>query len=71
MVLITFLIWSISPWTSTVSATPETFIPKSSGENFLPHVTAGLASEDFVKKVKTEPFAAFTFLELLSPLVCR
>jgi len=39
----------------------ETFIPKSSGKNYVPHVTAGVANEDFVKSMKAEPFEAFTF----------
>jgi phosphoserine phosphatase len=39
----------------------ETFVPKSSGENYLPHVTAGVANEEFVKRLKAEPFKAFTF----------
>jgi phosphoserine phosphatase len=39
----------------------EAFVPASSGEKYLPHVTAGVASEAFVKKMKAEPFEAFTF----------
>ena len=39
----------------------ETFIPKSSGANYIPHVTCGVAPEAFVKQLKAEPFAAFTF----------
>jgi phosphoserine phosphatase len=39
----------------------ETFIPKSSGANFVPHLTAGVASEEFVKRMKAEPYEAFTF----------
>ena len=39
----------------------ETYIPKSSGENWLPHVTVGVANEDFVKRMKEDPFEAFTF----------
>jgi hypothetical protein len=42
----------------------ETFIPKSSGENYIPHVTLGVANEDFVKHMKAEPFAALTFKPL-------
>lgn len=47
--------------------TPETiawveqFIPKSSGEHYIPHVTVGVANEDFVKRMKAEPYDAFTF----------
>jgi len=39
----------------------ETFIPKSSGTNWLPHVTLGVANEDFVKRMKAEPLETFTF----------
>jgi phosphoserine phosphatase len=39
----------------------ETFVPKSSGQNYLPHVTVGVAKEDFAKQIKAGPFAAFTF----------
>ena len=39
----------------------ETFIPKSSGESWVPHVTLGVANEDFVKRMKAEPFETFTF----------
>ena len=39
----------------------ETFVPKSSGTNYIPHVTSGVAKEDFVKQMKAEPFEAFTF----------
>jgi hypothetical protein len=40
----------------------ETFIPKSSGSNYVPHVTAGVANEDFVKRMKAEPYETFTFM---------
>jgi len=39
----------------------ETFVPKSSGDAFIPHVTSGVAKEDFVKQLKAQPFEAFTF----------
>jgi 2'-5' RNA ligase len=39
----------------------ETFVPKSSGENYLPHVTVGVAQEAFVKQLKAEPFQDFAF----------
>ena len=39
----------------------ETFVPKSSGENYLPHVTAGVATEAFLKQLKAAPFETFTF----------
>jgi len=37
------------------------FVPKEIGENYNPHVTVGVGQEDFVKKMKAEPFASFTF----------
>jgi len=39
----------------------EQFVPKSSGEHYWPHVTLGVANEDFVKGMKAQPFEAFTF----------
>jgi hypothetical protein len=39
----------------------ETFVPESSGNNYIPHVTAGVAREAFVKQLKAEPFQAFNF----------
>jgi hypothetical protein len=39
----------------------EHFIPDSSGPKYIPHVTLGVAHEDFVKAMKAEPFDAFTF----------
>ena len=39
----------------------EKYVSGSSGEKYLPHVTAGVASEAFVKKMKADPFPAFTF----------
>jgi phosphoserine phosphatase len=39
----------------------ETFIPNSSGVNYVPHVTVGVANEDFVKRMKAEPYENFTF----------
>ena len=38
-----------------------TFIPKASGKNFNPHVTVGIASQDYLKKMLAEPFDVFTF----------
>ena len=37
------------------------FVPNSSGDNYKPHVTIGVAHEEFVKKLKAEPFEKFTF----------
>jgi 2'-5' RNA ligase len=37
------------------------FATNSSGKKFNPHVTIGVAHEDFVKKMKAEPFEEFTF----------
>ena len=39
----------------------ETFVPKSTGANYFPHVTAGVATEEFVKQLKAEPFEPVTF----------
>jgi len=39
----------------------ETFVPKSSGEKYVPHVTVGVADEDFVKRMKAEPYEPFPF----------
>ena len=39
----------------------ETFVPEASGEKYMPHVTVGVAREEFVKQVKAEPFQAFSF----------
>ena len=39
----------------------ETFVPKASGENYSPHVTAGIATEAFLKQLKAEPFEPFPF----------
>lgn len=37
------------------------FVPKSTGEHFNPHVTIGVASQDYLKGMLAEPFGAFTF----------
>jgi hypothetical protein len=37
------------------------YVPASSGTNFNPHVTIGLASQDFLKKLLEEKFDEFTF----------
>ena len=37
------------------------FVPKSSGKNFDPHVTVGVATQEYLKKMLAEPFEAFTF----------
>ena len=39
----------------------ERFARNSSGENYNPHVTVGVAHEDFVKQLKAEPFERFSF----------
>jgi len=39
----------------------ETFVPKSTGANYFPHVTTGVATEEFVKQLKAQPFEAVTF----------
>jgi hypothetical protein len=37
------------------------FVPEHSGKNFSPHVTIGLAPEDYLKDMLAEKFAQFTF----------
>jgi hypothetical protein len=37
------------------------FVPKSSGKNYLAHVTCGVASVPFVKQLEAEPFTPFKF----------
>lgn len=37
------------------------FVPKHSGQNYDPHVTTGLAPREYLDKMLTEPFGAFTF----------
>jgi hypothetical protein len=39
----------------------ETFVPKSSGKNYQPHITAGIAAEAFVAQLKAAPFMPFAF----------
>ena len=38
-----------------------TYVPNESGPKFNPHVTIGIASQDYLKKLLAEPFEAFTF----------
>ena len=37
------------------------FVPKYSGTHFNPHVTIGVATQDYLKGMLAEPFAEFTF----------
>jgi hypothetical protein len=37
------------------------FVPKSSGKNYNPHVTTGIAPREYLDKMLKEPFKAFTF----------
>ena len=39
----------------------STFVPKQTGENYNPHVSIGVAPRDYLDKMITEPFEAFTF----------
>jgi phosphoserine phosphatase len=39
----------------------STFVPKSSGEHFDPHVTTGIAPRDYLDQMLAEPFEPFTF----------
>lgn len=45
---------------STISYVAE-FVPKSTGKNYIAHVTCGVATVAFVKKLEAESFAPFTF----------
>jgi hypothetical protein len=38
-----------------------TFVPKETGKKFNPHVTIGIATEDYLKKMVDEKFESFTF----------
>ncbi|HTV93647.1 MAG TPA: hypothetical protein VMG98_13105 [Verrucomicrobiae bacterium] len=37
------------------------FVPKSTGKNYIAHVTCGVASVAFVNQLEAEPFTPFTF----------
>ena len=37
------------------------FVPKETGKNFNPHVTIGVAPQDYLKEMLAEPFDVFTF----------
>lgn len=37
------------------------FVPNQTGSNFHPHVTLGIASEEYLKEMIAEPFEGFTF----------
>jgi hypothetical protein len=39
----------------------STFVQKSAGEHFSPHVTTGIAPRDYLDKMLAEPFESFTF----------
>lgn len=39
----------------------EHFVPGSSGDKYLPHVTVGVAPMEYLKALKAEPFDEFTF----------
>jgi 2'-5' RNA ligase len=39
----------------------EAFVPASSGQKYMPHVTLGIAHPDFAKALATEPFRKFAF----------
>lgn len=45
---------------STIGYVAE-FVPKSTGKNYIAHVTCGVASVAFVKALEAEPFSPFTF----------
>jgi 2'-5' RNA ligase len=37
------------------------FVPRATGKNFNPHVTVGIATQEYLKKMFAEPFAGFMF----------
>jgi hypothetical protein len=39
----------------------EVFVPEHSGDHFLPHVTTGLATVEYLEKLCAKPFDEFTF----------
>ena len=39
----------------------STFDPQQTGERFSPHVSTGVAPQDYLDKMLAEPFATFTF----------
>lgn len=39
----------------------ETYIPRHSGEHYRPHVTIGLAKEDFLRRMIAAPYTSFSF----------
>jgi hypothetical protein len=39
----------------------ETFVPEATGKKFNPHVTIGIATQEYLKTMLAEPFDAFTF----------
>jgi phosphoserine phosphatase len=39
----------------------SSFVPKSTGEHFSPHVTTGIAPRDYLDRMLAEPFESFTF----------
>ncbi len=39
----------------------EAFVPEASGKHFNPHVTIGIATQDYLKPMLAEPFEEFTF----------
>ena len=39
----------------------NSYVPDHTGKNFNPHVTIGIASQDYLKKLLDEKFEAFTF----------
>lgn len=45
---------------STIAYVTE-FVPKSTGKNYVAHVTCGVASPAFVKSLEAQPFSPFTF----------
>ena len=50
-----------TPPGANIVAYVAAFVPKSTGANYMPHITVGVATEAFSKKLKAEPFETFSF----------
>jgi hypothetical protein len=39
----------------------QAFVPEGTGKKFNPHVTVGVATQEYLKAMLAEPFEVFTF----------
>jgi len=51
----------MSPSGTSATSGVANFVPNDTGRKFNPHVTIGLALQDYLKKMLDEKFEAFTF----------